>query len=75
MIFTQTTFLELVNCLRELEITASRNEKIKILNSFLKEVNDDEIYPTISLISGSIFPEGDQRVLEIGDKTLRKILS
>ncbi|WP_455279532.1 ATP-dependent DNA ligase [[Eubacterium] cellulosolvens] len=75
MIFTQTTFLELVNCLRELEITASRNEKIKILSSFLKGVNDDEIYPTISLISGSIFPEGDQRVLEIGHKTLRKILS
>jgi DNA ligase-1 len=75
LIFTQTTFLELVNCLKELEITASRIEKIKILSSFLKRLNDEEIYPTISLISGSIFPEGDRRVLEIGDKTLRRILS
>jgi DNA ligase-1 len=75
LIFTQTTLLELVNCLKELEITASRNEKIKILSSFFKRLDDDEIYPTISLISGSIFPEGDQRVLEIGDRTLRKILS
>ncbi len=75
MIFTQTTFLKLVNCLKELEITTGRNEKIKILSSFLKKLDYDEIYPTISLISGSIFPEGDQRVLEIGDRTLRKILS
>jgi DNA ligase-1 len=58
-----------------LEITASRNEKIKILSSFLKKLDYSEIYPTISLISGSIFPEGDKRVLEIGDRTLRKILS
>ena len=75
MIFTKTTFLQLVNCLKELEITSGRNEKIKILSSFLKRLNINEIYPTISLISGSIFPEGDRRVLEIGDRTLRKILS
>lgn len=75
MIDTAETFLRLVRILRELESTTSRTKKIQILSSFLRELAPVEISPIILLISGSIFPEGDERVLEVSGKTLQKILS
>lgn len=74
MIDTPTLFIRLVNVLREVEKTSSRNKKIKTLSSFLNELEPVEISPAILLIAGSIFPEGDRRVLEVSWVTLSKML-
>ena len=75
MIDTSTPLLRLVNVLAELETTTSRNRKIKTLSSFLKELSPNEISPAIMLIAGSIFPEGDKRVLEVSGITLSNVLA
>jgi DNA ligase-1 len=75
LIDTSTPLLRLVNVLVELETTTSRNRKIKTLSSFLRELPPDEISPAIMLVAGSIFPEGDKRVLEVSGITLSKILT
>ncbi|MEM3381480.1 MAG: ATP-dependent DNA ligase [Candidatus Bathyarchaeia archaeon] len=72
---TATHFLRLVNILKELESTSSRKEKTLKLSLFLKEISQDEISPSVMLISGSIFPYGSGQALNVSSKTLSKVLS
>ena len=57
-----------------LEKTSGRTEKKRILSAFLKFLRPDEIEPAVAMITGKTFPETDKRVLDVGGKTVWKIL-
>jgi DNA ligase-1 len=58
---------------RALESTTKRTEKIAFLVDFLKSLDPQEIVPAICFLIGRPFPESDERVLDVGGKTLWKI--
>jgi len=68
-----TPFLELADLCAELEKTTKKKEKSHLISSFLRRLNEEEIAPAVFLIVGTVFPESDQRVLEVGGRTLWKI--
>ncbi len=68
-----TPFLELANLCAELEKTTKKKEKSHLISGFLRQLKEEEIAPTVFLIVGTVFPESDQRVLEVGGRTLWKI--
>ncbi len=70
----ETAFLELALLFKALEATTKRNEKRTLISSFLKRLGEEEIRPAISFLTGRVFPEADARVLEIGGRTLGRIL-
>ncbi len=69
-----TPFLELANLCQKLEETTKRKEKIRLASSFLRRLKEEEIAPAVRLIVGTVFPEWDSRVLEIGGRTVWKIM-
>ena len=72
---TGTPFSELAELCRSLEATSKRKEKTRLLSEFLRGLEPDEVSPATLLIVGTVFPEFDPRSLEIGWKTLRKIIN
>jgi len=68
-----TPFLELANLCAELEKTTKKKEKSHLISGFLRRLREEEIAPAVFLIVGTVFPESDQRVLEVGGRTLWKI--
>ncbi len=68
-----TPFKKLAMLLKELEATSKRREKIRLIGSFLSELQDDEVSPAVCFITGRVFPESDPRVLEVGERTVWKI--
>ncbi len=73
--FTATSFVKMTIVLQELGATTSRKKKSQALSSFLKELDQKEISPAVLLMSGSVFPPGDTRVLEIKGRTLHRVLT
>ncbi|MFX0140859.1 MAG: ATP-dependent DNA ligase [Candidatus Hodarchaeota archaeon] len=71
---SQTNFLELAKVCERLAKTTKILEKIKIVSSFLKKLDKEEIAPAIFLIIGSIFSETDPRTLDISWKSLEPVL-
>ena len=69
-----TPFLELANLCQKLEETTKRKEKTRLISSFLRGLREEEIASAVYLIVGTVFPEWDPRVLEIGARTVWKIL-
>ena len=69
-----TPFQDLATLCNELEQTTKRNEKTAKIGDFLKRLNQDEISPAVRMIVGKIFPDSDERVLEVSGRTLWKIL-
>jgi DNA ligase-1 len=69
-----TSFSELSNLCKALEATNKRKEKTSLLAKFLHQLEPGEVAPSVLLIVGSIFPEFDTRTLEVGGRTLRRIL-
>jgi len=69
-----TPFLELANLCQRLEETTKRKEKTRLISSFLRGLREEEIAPAVYLIVGTVFPEWDPRVLEIGGRTVWKII-
>ena len=61
--------------MEELRATTSRNDKVQTLSSFLKRLSPSEISPTVLLMTGSVFPEKEDQVLEISGKTLLRLFS
>jgi DNA ligase-1 len=57
-----------------LEKTSSRIEKTRLLSSFLKLLRPEEIEPAVAMITGKTFPESDKRVLDVGGKTVWRII-
>jgi DNA ligase-1 len=70
----ETPFLELANLCRKLEETTKRKEKTRLISSFLRKLREEEIAPAVHLLVGTVFPEWDQKVLEIGGRTVWKII-
>jgi DNA ligase-1 len=68
-----TPFSELAELCYRLEDTSKRNEKINLISGFLNSLHPDEVYPAVLLIVGSIFPEFDDRTLDVGWRTLQKV--
>jgi len=56
-----------------LEATTKRNEKKHLIADFLQKLDPEEVVPTISFLIGKPFPESDERVLEIGGRTLWRL--
>ena len=71
---TGTLFSSLAELCRRLEATTKRKEKTRLLSEFLQRLESDEIAPATLLIVGTVFPEFDSRSLEVGWKTLRKVI-
>ena len=70
----ETLFHDLALLCRDLEQTTKRNEKVAKIGDFLKKLKQDEISAAIRMIVGKIFPDSDERVLEVSGRTLWKIL-
>jgi DNA ligase-1 len=68
-----TSFNSLAQLCLKLEKTSKRNNKISLISDFLKSLKSDEVYPAVLLLVGSIFPEFDDKTLDVGWKTLEKI--
>jgi len=69
----QTLFSTFAEVCKALESTAKRTRKVKILMDFLKSLQEDEIIPAITFVTGRPFPESDERVLDIGGQMAWKI--
>jgi DNA ligase-1 len=69
----QTLFSTFAEVCKALESTAKRTQKVKILADFLKTLQEDEIIPAITFVTGRPFPESDERVLDIGGQMAWKI--
>jgi DNA ligase-1 len=70
----ETSFQAFAELCRALEETRKRNEKIEKLTGFLRGLNQDEIRAAVRMISGRVFSDADERVLEVSGATLWKIL-
>jgi DNA ligase-1 len=68
-----TPFTKFAELCKALESTRRRNLKVKMLASFLKSVQFEEIVPAVTFVTGRAFPESDDRVLDFGVHTLRKM--
>ena len=68
-----TLFSSFAELCQALEATAKRNQKKHLISNFLQRLIPEEIIPTISFLIGKPFPEADERVLDIGNRTLWKI--
>jgi DNA ligase-1 len=69
-----TEFLRLAELLDEVSVISSRNEKIRIVGEFLRDLPNDEVGFAALFISGRVFPENDPRVLNISWKSIIKVL-
>ncbi|MGA3405282.1 MAG: ATP-dependent DNA ligase [Candidatus Bathyarchaeia archaeon] len=69
----QTPFSDFVNVCRQIESTTKRNQKVAVLASFLKSLHPAEIIPAATFFSGHAFPESDERVLDVGGRTIWKM--
>lgn len=66
-------FIYFAQLCRDLEKTSRRTEKTRLLSTFLRNLQPDEIEFEVAMITGRRFPEGDPRVLEIGVETIWKM--
>ncbi|MCW4051372.1 MAG: ATP-dependent DNA ligase [Candidatus Bathyarchaeota archaeon] len=71
----ETMFRDLAALCRSLESTAKRKEKTAFISEFLRKLEPEEVAPAILLIIGAVFPEFDPRSLDVGWKTVRKVLA
>ena len=69
-----TLFSDLAELCKALEATTKRKEKTRLLAEFLRRLQPEEVAPAVLLIVGSIFPEFDQRTLDVGWRTVKRVL-
>ncbi len=69
-----TLFTELAELCEALEATTKRKEKTMLLAEFLRRIDPEEVGAAVLLIVGSIFPEFDSRTLEVGWRTVKRVL-
>ena len=67
-------YSSLVTLYQQLESTPKRLQKTNYLAQFLSTLNDEDISHTMLLIQGRAFPQWDQRVIGLADKTLVKAI-
>ena len=71
---TETTFKQLAQLCKDLESTTKRKEKTALISDFLKSINRDEIKPAILLTIGAVFPETSDKTLDVGWRTLKRVM-
>ncbi len=71
---TDTTFKKLAQLCMELEATTKRKEKTILISAFLKDINRDEIKPSILLTIGAVFPETSDKTLDVGWQTVKRVM-
>ncbi|MCW3978680.1 MAG: ATP-dependent DNA ligase, partial [Candidatus Bathyarchaeota archaeon] len=69
-----TPFSELAKLCKALEATTKRKEKTSLIAEFLRGLEPDEVAPAVLLVVGAIFPEFDPRTLEVGWRTMNRVL-
>jgi DNA ligase 1 len=69
-----TPFIKVVELCKDLEATTKRNEKIRLIAEFLRQLQPDEVAPAVLLVVGQIFPEFDPRTLDVGWRTIKRVL-
>ncbi|MBT5642169.1 ATP-dependent DNA ligase [Candidatus Bathyarchaeota archaeon] len=67
-------FKELASLCKSLEATTKRKEKTALISMFLHTLGESEIKPAILLIIGSVLPETDNRTLDVGWRTISRII-
>ncbi|RLG39674.1 MAG: DNA ligase [Thermoproteota archaeon] len=69
-----TDFKELVELARKISMTTSRNEKIELVSSFIKELPEDEVRHAVLFLLGRTLPPGDERHLDVNWRALLSVL-
>jgi len=69
-----TLFKELAELCKSLEATTKRKEKTALISEFLHTLGESEIKSAILLIIGSVLPETDNRSLDVGWRTISRIM-
>ena len=68
-----TAFLDIARLFVTLESTTKRNEKKKIIIHFFQKLAKEDIRPAISFLAGRVFPEADNRVLDVGGRIISDV--
>ena len=68
-----TPFSKFAELCGKLESTTKRTEKVAYLVEFLRGLDQDEVAPAVSFVTGRPFPESDERVLDVGGQTMWKV--
>jgi len=71
---SETPFEALAELTRKLESTTKRLEKRRLIAEFLRSLPREEVGPAVLIAIGRIFPEADQKALNVGWATLEKAL-
>ena len=69
-----TLFSELVDLCVNLEATTKKNEKTDLIRTFLHQLKEEEISPSVFLILGTIFPPSDPRTLNVSGATVQRVM-
>jgi len=67
---SQTEFAEFASACRQIEATSKRKQKVEVLATFLRSLHSDEVIPAVTFFSGRAFPGADERVLDVGGRTI-----
>jgi DNA ligase-1 len=70
----ETPFKRLADLARSLESTSSRKEKTALISGFLRGLNPGEVGPAVLLLVGTVFPEFDPRSLDVGWRTVKRVI-
>jgi DNA ligase 1 len=71
---TDTPFRKLADLAHSLESTSSRKEKTGLISGFLRDLKQEEVSSAVLLLIGAIFPEFDPRSLDVGWRTVQRVL-
>jgi DNA ligase-1 len=74
MAVRETPFSRLLQLCEALRGTTKRKEKTRLITDFLRELKPEELAPTVLLTIGSIFPEYDERTLDVGFEIVKRAL-
>jgi len=69
-----TPFRRLADLARSLGSTSSRKDKTGLISRFLGDLEPGEVSPAVLLLVGAIFPEFDPRSLDVGWRTVQRVL-
>jgi DNA ligase-1 len=70
----KTIFKKLALLCKDLESTTKRKDKISFISDFFKSLKQEEIKPATLLIIGAIFPEKSDKKLDVGWKTVKRVI-
>jgi len=68
-----TPFSAFADVCRRVEAISGRKKKIDVLASFLRSLHPNEVAPALTFFTGHAFPGADERVLDVGGRTIWKM--